>query len=111
MKLINYSNKTLLYSIFFIVLLNFICPMKMMSVKLPDELIAQESTKSDEDKKNTMGEFNTLEKKPEGTEFWLTFMLNNEEPEKPTESTRLHLELFFTCDKDAKVTIEIKSIG
>lgn len=65
---------------------------------------------SDEDKK-VMGEFNIEEKKPEGTEFWLTFMLNNEEPERVSENTKLHLELFITGDRDAKVTIEIKSIG
>lgn len=67
-------------------------------------------TKEDDDKK-VMGEFNTLEKKPEGTEFWLTFMLNNEEPERVTDNTKLHLELFITGDKNANVTIEIKSIG
>lgn len=111
MKLINFSNKTLLYFIICISILNFLSPLNLLSAILPDEIFAQEGTKTENEKQNTMGEFNTLEKKPEGTEFWLTFMLNNEEPEKPTESTKLHLELFFTGDKDAKVTIEIKSIG
>lgn len=52
-----------------------------------------------------------LTKNSEGTEFWLCFMKNYKEPERSTDQTKLYLELFITGDKDAKVTIEIKSIG
>lgn len=52
-----------------------------------------------------------LAKNPEGTEFWLCFMKNHDDPEVVTEATRLHLELFITSDKDAVVTIEIPNLG
>jgi len=51
------------------------------------------------------------EKSPEGTEFWLCFMRNHNDADKNNpNATQLDLKLFLTSDKDANVTIEIKSI-
>lgn len=52
-----------------------------------------------------------MEKSPEGREFWLCFMRNhNDASANSPNSTPLDLKLFLTSDKDANVTIEIKSI-
>lgn len=50
-------------------------------------------------------------KQPEGTEFWLCFEKNYKEPEKPTESDRIMLELFITGNKDANVNIQIEGLN
>ena len=50
-------------------------------------------------------------KSPEGQEFWICFMRNHNDPDKVTENTQLHLELFITSDKDANITIEIKALN
>lgn len=48
-------------------------------------------------------------KKPVGTEFWLTFMMNfREEPSSPKNA--LTLELFITGDNDANVIIECPAL-
>ncbi|MCB0702265.1 MAG: IgGFc-binding protein [Candidatus Kapaibacterium sp.] len=52
-----------------------------------------------------------LEKSPEGKEFWLCFMRNHNDADlNNPNATQLDLKLFLTSDKDASVTIEIKSI-
>lgn len=52
-----------------------------------------------------------MEKSPEGRDFWLCFMRNHNDPPANTKNTTpLDLKLFLTSDKDANVTIEIKSI-
>ena len=51
-----------------------------------------------------------MEKSPEGREFWLCFMRNhNDASSSSPNATPLDLKLFLTSDKDANVTIEIKS--
>lgn len=49
-------------------------------------------------------------KKPVGTEFWLTFMMNFRE-DSSTPKNALTLELFITGDKDANVIIECPAIN
>lgn len=49
-------------------------------------------------------------KSPEGQEFWICYMRNHNDPDKVTDNTKLHLELFITSDKDANVIIEIKAL-
>ncbi len=49
-------------------------------------------------------------KSPEGQEFWICYMRNHNDPDKVTDNTRLHLELFITSDKDANIIIEIKAL-
>ncbi len=51
-------------------------------------------------------------KNPEGQEFWLCFMQNykSEENER-NPNNALMLELFITSEKDAEVTISIKSLN
>jgi len=52
-----------------------------------------------------------MEKSPEGRDFWLCFMRNhNDATSNSPNATPLDLKLFLTSDKDANVTIEIKSI-
>jgi len=50
-------------------------------------------------------------KSPEGQEFWICFMRNHNDPDKVTENTQLHLELFITSEKDANIIIEIKALN
>lgn len=49
------------------------------------------------------------ELKPEGTEFWLLFMKNFHDEDKRRKNPII-LQLFLTGDKDANVTIDIKSL-
>lgn len=48
---------------------------------------------------------------PIGREFWLCFMRNYNTGEKSTSASELYLELFITCDYEAKVEIEIPGLG
>ncbi len=50
-------------------------------------------------------------KNSEGREFWLCFMKNFKDDDRPTKANALLLELFITGDKDANVKIEVRSIG
>lgn len=51
-------------------------------------------------------------KNPEGQEFWLCFMQNYKSDENDRNpSNALMLELFITSEKDAEVTISIKSLN
>jgi IgGFc binding protein len=50
-------------------------------------------------------------KKPEGTDFWLCFMRNHNDPLQVSEQTKLLLQLFITSDKTATVTVEIPALG
>ncbi len=50
-------------------------------------------------------------KNSEGTEFWLCFMQNFQEEDKPNPSNKLMLELFITGSYDTKVSITIDGFG
>jgi hypothetical protein len=50
-------------------------------------------------------------KNSEGTEFWLCFMRNFQEEDKPNPSNKLMLELFITGSFDTKVSVAIDGLG
>jgi len=61
--------------------------------------------------KNQAGEKLVI-KNPEGEEFWLCFMQNYKSDDNDRNpNNALMLELFITSEKDAEVTISIKSLN
>jgi len=51
-----------------------------------------------------------IAKNPIGTEFWLCFMKNHEDPVNNDKRSELKLELFISSIEDTKVTVEIKAL-
>jgi len=51
-----------------------------------------------------------IEKNPIGTEFWLCFMKNHEDPRNNDKKSELNLELFISSSEDTEVTVEIKAL-